>query len=288
MRRVGFLGARGPRGAALRVALAAIASTTAPGPALAAFELRDASPAALGAVSTDLAAEQPMFADPPASHLCVRMSASHASLYQTDGLSADRVQLCAEGRPGSISISYARVGVPGAGESSLRFAMRESEANSIALELGVERLDLALDGEEREGGWAFGAAARARVSLSRVGLEIGIGADRLLRDGGLDRLAATSSLPVSIRLRAGGAAASWVDRWEGDGRRSPRFVLDLPIAGVASIRLGRGESPGRVGAAVAVRLRRVEVSAGRLDLSSGGVVTGAALGLVPSADAGGR
>jgi len=263
------------------------ACLVAPAPARAAFELRDASPEALGAVSIDLMAE-PMF-DPVESHRAgIRLGASHAALYQVEGLTQERAWAGIEGRGAAVSVSYARVGVPGAVESTARVALRESASRAIALGWNAERLDLTLDGEPREGGWAFGGEARARVSFPRFDLEIAVAADRILQSGGLDRLQVPPSVPVSIRLRSGGAAAAWIDRWDGGGRRSPRLVLDLPITGAARLRLGRGEEPGRIGAALAIRWGRIEVSAGRMDQSAGGVVTGAAIALAPSAAGGER
>lgn len=276
-----FLAAAPIAGVTLAACLVAFA------PAHAAFEMRDASPEALGAVSIDLVSE-PMF-DPVESHRAgIRLGASHAALYQVEGLVAERAWVGIEGRGASASVSHARVGVPGAVESTTRLAVRESELRAIALGLNAERLDLTLDGEPREGGWAFGGTARARVSFPRFDLEIAVAADRILQSGGLDRLQVPPSVPVSIRLRSGGAAAAWIDRWDGGGRRSPRLVLDLPITGAARLRLGRGEEPGRIGAALAIRWCRIEVSAGRMDQSAGGVITGAAIALAPPAAGGAR
>jgi hypothetical protein len=265
-----------------------VASLLGPRATYAAFELRDASPGALGAVSIDLESESLLDAMEPRRG-GIRFGASHASLYQVDGLVQDRAWIGIEGRSGSVSLACGRVGVPGAEESGARLTLRESGARLVTLELDIERLDLTLDGEPREGGWAFGGTARARVSLPRIDLEVVVAADRILQSAGLDRLDVTPSVPFLIRLRSGGAAAaSWVDRWDGTGRRSPRLVLDVPATGPARLRLGRGESPGRIGAALAIRWRRIEVSAGRMDQSAGGVITGAAVGLVPPGGDGGR
>ncbi|HKW50641.1 MAG TPA: hypothetical protein VJQ53_02820 [Candidatus Eisenbacteria bacterium] len=268
------------------ISLAALgASLLPPSAALAAFELRDASPAALGAVSIDL--ESQSMLDGAEPRLGVRLGASHASLYQVDGLVQDRAWAEVEGRRGSASLALARVGVPGAEESSARLTLRESGSSAIALELSAERLDLALDEAPPEGGWALGGAARARVPLPRLDLEVVVAADRVLQSAGLDRLAVPPSVPFSIRLRSGGAAAAWVDRWDGGGRRSPRLVLDLPVTGAARLRLGRGEAPGRIGAALAIRWRRIEVSAGRMDQSAGGVITSVAVRLAAAGAPGG-
>lgn len=255
-------------------------------PAMAAFELRDASPAALGGVSIDLESEPILGA--AGLRAGIRAGASHSALYQVEGLAQDQAWLGVEGRRGSVSLVWSRVGVSGATESTARLTLRESAARAVALGLNAERLDLALDGELREGGWAFGGWVRARVSRSRVDLEVDVSADRILRSGGLARLLVSPSVPAAIRLRSGGAAVAWVDRWGGDGRRSPRLVLDLPVTEAARLRLGCGEAPARIGAALAVRLRRIEVSAGRLDQSTGGLITGFSLGLLPAAPERGR
>jgi len=270
--------------AALAVGLAA---TLHASPARAAFELRDASPAALGGVSIDLESES-MFEAARLHRGGLRLGASHSALYQVEGLAQERAWIGGEWRWGSISITYSRVGVAGAAESSARVAIQESRASAVELELDAERLDLSIDGEAREGGMTLGGAARARASFPRFDLEVGVAADRILQSRGLDRLSVTPSVPIAVRLRSGSAAVGWVDRWGGDGRRSPRLVLDLPLGGSARLRLGRGELPGRTGAALAVRLRAMEVSAGRMDQSSGEVITGFAVGLVTARAGGGR
>jgi hypothetical protein len=56
-------------------------------------------------------------------------------------------------------------------------------------------------------------------------------------------------------------------------------VLDLPLAGAARVRLARGGSPGRIGAAVAFHVGRLEISVGRLDYAAGMSVSGAMVGL---------
>lgn len=267
-----------PRVARLAVVMiAAIVAT--PGAARAAFEVRDASPAALGAVSLDLDAA-PMFEAGEVERAGVRAGASHAALYQVEGLAADLAWVAVDVGRGAASVSWAQVGVPGVRENRARVALRERGGGSVDLELSVERLDMALEGEPRGGGWAFGGGARTHVTFPRFNIEFSIAADRLLRSSGLRRFDVTPSVPVALRIRTNVAALAWVDRWEGDGRRSPRWVLDLPLARAASIRLGLGEKPGRIGAALAVRWGRAQVSVGRLDQSMGGVISAAALELV--------
>lgn len=245
-------------------------------PALAAFELRDASPAALGAASPDLAAE-PMFSAATLDSTGFRVGGSHASLYQIDGLTAECVSAALETRPLSLNFSYSQVGIPGAREFTARVAIGERDGRRIALRLNAERLDFVIEGEAPTGGWALGGAARARITLTRFDVEVQMAADRVLLSGDLSRLGVAPSLPFAFRIWAGNASVAWVDRWERDGRLSPRLVLDMPLGPAARIRFGRGDSPGRTGVSLAIRLKRLELSMGRLDDSSGGVVSGAAL-----------
>lgn len=266
---------------AVALLMVAILATivAAPGVARAAFEVRDTSPAALGAVSIDLDAA-PMFDPREGERGGVRVGASHAALYQVEGLAADLAWVGVETGHVTASATYAQVGSPGARENRARVVLRE-RGGSIDLELSVERLQMALEGEPRGGGWTLGAGARTRVVLPRFDLEVSISADRLRRSSGLERFGVTPSIPVTVRIRTNVAALAWVDRWEGDGRRSPRWVLDLPLAGAAWFRLGLGEKPARMGVAFAVRWRRARVSVGRLDQSAGGVISAAAFEFCP-------
>ncbi len=282
------LGPRGVRvrGVAVGVVVAMGASGVA-GTAWGAFEVRDASPAALGAVSMDLDVEA--MGDAGALEgRGLQFGASHAAFYQAEGLAADQVWLGVGGRRASACVSGTQVGFPGARETRVRVAVQEGGGRRIALAMEIERLELALEGEPSLGGWAVGGGTRALIEFPHLDLEIAIAADRLFRLGDLERLNVGPSVPLSIRLRSGPASAAWVDRWEADGRRSPRVVLDFVLAGSASVRLGRGEKPDRIGLAIAIRWRRVEVSAGRLDPVSGGVVSAVSLSLLPPLASGGH
>ena len=275
---------RGLLAAGTLVAMLVVANAM---PVWAAFEVRDASPAALGAVSVDLDVEPVRVAE-EGERFGLFMGASHAALYQVEGLTVERVTIGWEGRVGSASFYYSQVGVPGAREGRARIAVREASGKRIALGLELERLDIALEGEPQVDGWAAGGGVRARLPLGRFDLEVSAAANRLFRSSEIDRLGVSPSVPISIGLRSEFAVARWADRWEGDGRRSPRLVLDVPLARAAWVRFGHGESPGRVGAALGVRLGRVEFSTGRLDASAGGVVSAAALRLLPPRAQGGR
>jgi hypothetical protein len=81
-------------GAAHAVALA-LAVVAFPALARAAFEVRDTSPAALGAASLDIVA------DPFFETVGLAASASHVTLYQADGLTSERATIGFGGvRPG--------------------------------------------------------------------------------------------------------------------------------------------------------------------------------------------
>jgi len=265
------------------VALLAALSMASPARALAAFEVRDGSPAALGAVSLDLDAE-PMLDSAWEGRSSLRLVASHAALLQVEGLTAEQVAATCEIEPASIALSYLQLGVPGQREARTRFHLGEHATRAIALGFDAERLDFALDAEPATGGWSAGVSCRVRVPLrltrGTVEVEMVLVADRLWRSSGLRALGVGSSLPVTVRLRAAGASVAWIDRWESDGRHSPRIVVEVALGRAAKLRMGRGESPGRTGAALAVRLGKVETLVGRLDETMGGSVTGASVGLL--------
>jgi hypothetical protein len=205
------------------------------------------------------------------------MGASHASLYQVEGLATDQAWARITGRGLVGALAWSQAGLPGERETRVRVALRECRAKRIALGVSVERLEIALEGEPPSGGWAAGSAVRSTTFIRGVALEAMIGADRLLRSGSLGRLDAAPSVPVSVQLRAGAAAIAWIDRWESDGARSPRIAIALLLGETATLRLARGDSPERIGTSISVRLRGFEVSAGRLDLATGGSVTGFSL-----------
>ena len=268
--------------AAIRsVALAAILAAASP--ARAAFEVRDATPAALGAASLDLASV-PFFE--PAGFAA---SASHTALYQSDGLTSERAGIAFGGRAACVSASWNQLGFPGAREHVLRLDVGEVGRRAVLLSVVAERLTLVVDGEPSQGGFAAGVSALAKVAVPRGSLECVVGGDRLARTHGLDALGVDPSVPFMLRLCSGAVALAWMDRWEASGRASPRLVLDLTLGRAACVRMARGVRPQRSGAAIALRRGRVEVSAGRLDLDDGGSVGGVALAIIaPDDTRGGR
>jgi hypothetical protein len=262
----------------LVLSIAAWWHTAVPPPAIAAFELRDASPAALGAVSMDREAGG-FFEEDPARGASVH--ASHAALYEIEGLTSEQAGASARAGGFRIALGHAQVGAPGAREHATRLSIREESARAVALSLHVERLALALEGEPPGSLWTLAAGVRGRAHLGSVRCDVALTADRVARRGGLPRDAVTPALPWSVRLRARGASLEIADRWEGDGRTSPRLSFDLMAGRNLALRFGRGERPGRTGAAAAIRLGRLEISVGRQDDEYGGTVSSASVALLP-------
>ncbi|MGH7681723.1 MAG: hypothetical protein ACRENN_07015 [Candidatus Eiseniibacteriota bacterium] len=269
----------GTRRATLRDAawlLVVVAFALATLPAIAAFEVRDASPSALGTVSMDIDPEI-LDASDDSDGRGWRVGASHASLYQVEGLAADQASARLE-RSGIVAaLAWSQAGQPGARETRCRLALRERPAKRIALGVAVERLDVSLEGEPSAGGWAAGCGVQSSTKMRGVSLTAAIAADRLIQSGSLDPLRVEPSVPVSVQVRAGAAAIAWIDRWESDGIRSPRIAIALALGDAASIRIARGGSPERIGTSISLHLRGIEVAAGRLDLEAGGSVTGFSL-----------
>jgi len=256
--------------------IAASALALRAGPAFAAFELRDASPGALGAVSTDFDLD-PMFE--PGRHPELRLTASHAALFQVEGLTAEQAAGLIAGRIGTAELSLLQLGVPGEREDRARIHLAERPSRGIAIDISLERLDLLLDDEPAAGGWSAGAGVRARVPLRRITAELDLAGDRLWRSVGARAAGADPSVPVTIRLRAPSAWVAWMDLWESDGRHSSRLVVEIGLGGTARFRFGRGASPSRTGAAFGMRLRTLEVLVGTLDEAMAGSISGASIGL---------
>lgn len=246
-----------------------LALSGAPG-ARAAFEVRDASPASLGEASLETAAA-PLFA--PESETRTRVAASRASLFETGDLVAQR--LSAEGSlvRARVAVAWSQVSAPGARESALSISLRERVDAPLTFGVLVERLALAVDGVPGITGIAAGGCAAARAHARGATIELSVGADRALRSSALGRARVPSALTGALALRSGASRACYAERWEPDGSRSPRLVLDLPMGDAMRVRLGRGGDPGRIGAAVAFRIGRAELTWGRLDFSSGGSIT---------------
>jgi hypothetical protein len=260
--------------------MALVAGPAAPRAALAAFELRDASPAALGAVSMDRGPAG-FFED--GARRGLGFTASHASLYGVEGLTSEQAGVTLAAGAARLDLSHAQVGVPGVREHATRLAVREGDGHAVALSVQAERLVLALEGEPAAEVWTLGGGVRGRMVGTGVGLEIGIGADRVLRRGGHGRDAVLPAVPWTVRLRTRGASLEIADRWEGDGRTSPRLSLDVRAGAALALRFGRGERPGRTGAAAAIRVGRLEIAVGRQDDEHGGSVSSAAVTLLPGA-----
>jgi len=265
------------RHVALTIALATWLTTGDPSLANAAFELHDASPGALGAVSTDLDPE-PMFE--PSPRYGWRLSASHAALFQVEGLTAEQASAAYAASPGIAELSLLQLGVPGEREDRTRIHLAERPSRGIAIDLTIERLDLLIEGEPASGGWTAGAGVRSRIPLGRFVAELALRADRLWRNSGSRAVGVEPSVPITIRLHSANASVAWIDRWESDGRHSPRLVVEIGLGGAARFRFGRGASPARTGAAFGTRLRHLEFLVGMLDESMAGSISGASIGVL--------
>jgi len=262
----------------LVLSIAAWWHSVVPPPAIAAFELRDASPAALGAVSMDCEADG-FFEEDLARGTSFR--ASHAALYQIEGLTSEQAGGSARAGGFRIALGHAQVGAPGAREHATRLSIHEGSDRAVALSIHVERLALALEGEPPGSLWTLGAGVRGRAFLGSVRCDVALTADRVARRGGFLRDTVTPAVPWSVRLRARNASLEIADRWEGDGRTSPRLSFDLRAGRTLALRFGRGERPGRTGAAAAVRFGHLEISVGRQDDAYGGTVSSASVALLP-------
>lgn len=257
-----------------------------PPAARAAFELRDASPEALGAVSADLPPEARddagaggsagAPADPSARW---SLGASRASLYGVEGLSAERA--FATLRTGGVAIagSWGTVGVSGLVESSVRSSVTDASRRAVRLTGSIERLALSIEGAAPAAGWTATLGAIAERPIGSMRLVVGIAGDRLARSRSLEALGVGPAAVVRVRLEAPGVSIAAIDRRERDGRRSPRVVADFELARAARLRVGRGASPGRVGVALSCRVRGLEVACGRQDDAGGGSIASVGLRL---------
>jgi len=285
----------------VRIVAALLLASAAPAPGHAAFELRDAGPAFLGAVSTD-GAWLPLYPEPsfapggngdssraetPATW---RVGGSRASLFDADGLTLDQVDLSLSQRSRAARFDYVALSGPGARESSARLTVEERVPRPVSLALRVERLDFSPQESERWGGWALGG--RARGALGKRA-ETWVGADRLLRTSVLSRAGVSASFELGAAIHASAALLAILDRWEPDATHDPRVVLEIPLGDAARLRIGRGGNPGRIGIDLSARIGSLEVAWGRLDYAFGGKVTALRLGIVrekrrPAVEAGRR
>ena len=269
--------------------LAASVLVSHPAPADAAFDLRQASPEALGSASMDLPFDlvdddASVDGSPPKG---LRVAVSRASLYAVTGLAADRVEAGWLLRPVFIESSWSRTGTPDIAESIASVSIHESAPRSVSLRGRVERLSLGMPLEPGTSGWAAGLGVTARVSARHLAIAAALDGDRVVRSRDLGRLEVRPALLFHARLFVGGTghvggttetrgiAIAVGDRWESDGRRSPRIAAEIPLGSLVAVRAGRGGDPGRIGIAVRARVGRLTVSAGRQDDAGGGAVTSA-------------
>src|SRR2546426_3956472 len=268
----------------VRIVAALLLASAGPAPGHAAFELRDAGPAFLGAVSTDGAwlpfDREPPFGVggsgdssraemPPATW---RAGGSRAALFDADGLTLNQLDLSLSQTSRAARIDYVSLAGPGARESSARLTVEERAPRPVSLALRVERLDFSPEDAERWGGWALGGRARGALG-SRA--ETWVGGDRLLRTSALSRAGVPASFELGAAVHASSALLAILDRWEPDATHDPRVVLEIPLGDAARLRIGRGGNPGRIGLDLSVRIGSLEVAWGRLDYAFGGEVNAA-------------
>jgi hypothetical protein len=253
-----------------------ILAAAAPFPtaAWAAFEIRDASPASLGAASLD---RRPAPMSPQPAAPGVRAGAAVTRFGSAAGVEIAGMDLVADGARRSLEVSYTRTGTDFAGEGIARLAIGERAVSGVGLEASVERLDLRVEGERSRGGWAAGGRAVAIVPAGRVDVALDVGCDRFLRSADLDALGVAPSLPFAISVGGPAGSVTWIDRWESGGAKSPRLVLDLALGGALRLRFARGSDPDRTGFAAALRLQRLEIAAGHLDFDSGIALAGVSI-----------
>ncbi|MGE5180161.1 MAG: hypothetical protein ACM3PF_13820, partial [Bacteroidota bacterium] len=251
----------------LALALVALALATPPRIAAAAFDLRHATPEALGSASPDLASDP--LGDRSSDAPRFAGAWSHASLDDVEGLAADDVAAAWTGRRVAIGAAWSRAGTPDLAEEAAMLEAGERGARVLLLRGRAERLALRFAGEPERSGWAGSAGVAARLAGRATRVEIEIEGDRALRSAGARALGAVPAVVCVLRFRAPALTLALADRWESDGRRSPRVALLFPVGSALSLRAARGSDPGRIGFALEARLGRIVVAAGRLDAAEG-------------------
>src|SRR5205809_5401507 len=171
-------------GGCVPAAVSLLLATAAPGAARAAFELRDAAPMALGAVSPDGASLPFDSSSAGGSGLSWRAGGSRASLFEAEGLEQSQLDLELGFSAVALRLGYLSLSGPGSRESSARLTLAEGAGRTVSLGLEMERLDSSAEDSPGRGGWALGARARGRID-SRI--TAWIGAERILRTRPLDR-----------------------------------------------------------------------------------------------------
>ena len=242
------VGARPGGAAASALVLAVLALAMPPQGASAAFDLRDATPEALGSASPDLAFDP--LGDRSSDAPRFTGAWSHASLDDVEGLAADAVGAAWTVRRASIRAGWSRVGTPDLAEEATSLEAGERGARVLLLRGRAERLALRFAGDPERSGWAGSAGVAARLAGRATRVELEIEGDRVLRSAGARALGAVPAVVCALRFRAPALTLAVADRWEGDGRRSARVALLFPVGSTLSLRAARGSNPGRIGFAL--------------------------------------
>jgi hypothetical protein len=257
--------------------LAVLALAASPHRVDAAFDLRHATPEALGSASPDLPFDP--LGDRSSDAPRFTGAWSHASLDDVEDLAADDVAAAWTGRRASIGAGWSRAGTPDLAEEAASLEVGERGARALLLRGRAERLALRFAGEPERSGWAGSAGVAAGLAGRAARVELEIEGDRVLRSAGARALGAVPAVVCVVRLRAPALTLAVADRWEGDGRRSARVALLFPVGSTLSLRAARGSDPGRIGFALEARLGRIVVAAGRLDGAEGSSIASVGLRL---------
>jgi hypothetical protein len=217
----------GSRRVALQCVLlaAAIAAAMALHPlsARAAFDLRRASPEALGSASIDLPFDPLEETDGGG----VSAAVSHAAWYEVEGLAFDRVSTVWGSSARRVEAACTRVGTPDLAEWSQSVEFQERAPRVIVLGARFERIAWEILGEAPASGFAAGGGATARLRSGALRGVIGFDADRAWRSRGATALGAAPSAIDWLSVHAAGMTVAVADRWERSGLRSPRIAAEM-------------------------------------------------------------
>ncbi len=264
---------------ALRLAAFLAALFLPAGTARAAFELGDASPGSLGAAAPE-GPRQWLVADAPGAPPQGFVLALHrASLFQAPDLYADGATLWLSGTRAAAEFEVEQVSAGVARERSLRLRLQESAGRAVGIGVAVERLDLSVAGAPGRGGWAIGVGAFGRARVRGGDFGVVAAADRAMRSRSLAGLGVAASLRIEASCTAAGATVTLADRWGADGGHRPRLSLEIPLGGMARLRVGRSARPAAAGLALAVRAGPWELGVGRLEDPDGSSIVSAEIAI---------
>ncbi|MEK7317107.1 MAG: hypothetical protein AAB011_13070, partial [Candidatus Eisenbacteria bacterium] len=270
---------------AMIVSLGLFLAAVACRPARAAFELGDASPGSLGAVSLEgsrrwLLPERSGDERPTGAVLAF----THATLFAAPALAANSVSVVAARGAVATEFDLLTVGAGPLREQALRLSLSERRAGAVSLRAALERLDLFLPESPTRGGWALSVGAMGRWGRGPCVGTFEALAARAGRSQGLAALGVRPELELRASIASGGLMVALADRRGVRGEGSPRVTVEVPLGAVARLRAGRGSAPARMGFALAVRRGNWLVSTGRLDDASAATVSAVEIAFVRRSD----